>query len=443
MSASPANSTPLQPGADASAATPSQGPQQPAAAPFGPGDPLLTLLFISDNNWPKDLCLDRSKSNWEEWSLRMTLIADRQGLADWLDGTFPQPDITTDPKGHRIWKVNDRSLKAFILQHVSCTDYKIVTSLPTASSVFNSLRKRHKALGTHTQVLLIAKAFNTRFRLGTAMSQIIDEIDSLHTRILAIGPLDGDHLRTVFLLNALGEHYPQLQSFIQANSNNPSFSSDTVVRAIHHEEDLIRTREEQGLQVPSTALAAQGRPCSKITCSHCKCPGHLVDFCIQPGGKMKGHSVEEARNAQCAAASRNSRNLQSQQNNTATGSASANVATTPSPAPTETVDSVEINGKTYYSVTPAPASSSVPSDFAATAMASSAPVEATPFGHHSYEAFTIVNGTLVMIFRYFSFLFPSHNHGKPDSYLPSVYGRVELHNIVYSPTSISALPTYL
>jgi hypothetical protein len=65
MSASPANSTPLQPGADASAATPSQGPQQPAAAPFGPGNPLLTLLFISDNNWPKDLCLNCSKSNWE------------------------------------------------------------------------------------------------------------------------------------------------------------------------------------------------------------------------------------------------------------------------------------------------------------------------------------------------------------------------------------------
>jgi hypothetical protein len=49
----------------------------------------------------------------------------------------------------------------------------------------------------------------------------------------------------------------------------------------------------------------------------------------------------------------------------------------------------------------------------------------------------------VMIFRHFSFLFPSHDRGKPDSYLPSLYGRVELHNIVYSPTSASPLPTYL
>ena len=101
-----------------------------------------------------------------------------------------------------------------MLQHVSRTDYKIVASLATAASVFESLCKRHEDLGTHTQVTLIAKAFNTRFRPGTAMSQVIEEINSLHTRILAIGPLDGDHLRTVFLLNALGEHYPQLQSMI-------------------------------------------------------------------------------------------------------------------------------------------------------------------------------------------------------------------------------------
>jgi hypothetical protein len=48
-----------------------------------------------------------------------------------------------------------------------------------------------------------------------------------------------------------------------------------------------------------------------------------------------------------------------------------------------------------------------------------------------------------MIFHYFSFLFPSLDHGKPDSYLPSLYEWVELHNIVYSPTSASPLPTYL
>ena len=152
--------------------------RRPARDPNSPLLPLLDLailfslcyLFISDNNWPKDLCLNHLKSNWEEWSLHMTLIANRHGLADWLDGSFLQPDVTTNPKGHHIWKVNDCSLKVFILQHVSRTNYKIVANLPDASSVFNSLHKHHEALRTHTQVLLIAKAFNTCFCPGTAMS---------------------------------------------------------------------------------------------------------------------------------------------------------------------------------------------------------------------------------------------------------------------------------
>ncbi len=392
VSAPSATSAPLRPETAASATTPAQGPQNPATASFGPGDPLPSVQFISDSSWPADLCLDRSKSNWEEWSLRLTLIADRHNFSDWLDGSFPQPDVTADPKGHRFWKANDRSFKAFMLQHISRADYKIVANLPDSASVFKALRKRHEDLGVHTQVILIAKALNLRFRPGTSMSQVVDEIDSLHSRIVAIGPLDDDHLRSVLLLNALGEHYPQLQSSIHGNSDNPNFSSNTVLRAIQHEEDLIRHREELGLQVPSTALAAQSRPRSKVICAHCKRNGHLADFCIQPGGKMEGRSIDDARAAQRAASSRASRNTRSQQNNSTTGqSSSANVATASSPAPTEGVESVEVNGKTYYS---APPSSTAPSDFADTAMTSFAPSDAgTTFEHHSWEAFTAFNGT--------------------------------------------------
>jgi hypothetical protein len=222
------------------------------------------------------------------------------------------------------------------------------------------------------------------------MSHVIEEIDSLHTRILAIGPLDGDHLRTVFLVNALGEHYPQLQSMIQGSYDNPSFSSHTVVRAIQHEEDLIRNREEQGLQAPSTALAAQSRTRSKVLCAHCKRTGHLAEFCIQPGGKMEGKSVDDARNAQRAASSRASRNGRSQQSsNTATPS--ANIATTSSPTPTDSVESIQVNGKTYYSAPPAPSSSPAPADFAGTAMAAPLQLD-TPFEHHTYEAFAAIDG---------------------------------------------------
>ena len=84
------------------------------------------------------------------------------------------------------------------------------------------------------------------------MLHVIEELYSLHTQILAIGPLDSNHLYTTFLVNALGEHYPHLQLMIQNSYENPSFSSQTVVRAIQDKEDLIHNCKEQGLQTPST-----------------------------------------------------------------------------------------------------------------------------------------------------------------------------------------------
>jgi len=274
---------------------------------LAPSDPLHTVQYISDNAWPSSLILDQSKSNWEDWSLRLTLIADEKGFTDWLHGFYPQPNATTDPKGNRVWVINDRSLKAFMLRHVSRADYTAVSHLSTSSSVFSELCKCHENLGVHTQVMLLQRALKLRFRPGVPLSQTADEMDMLHRRIIAIGPFDDNKLRSVLFLNGLGEFFPQLQSTIQATCSSSSFNSDSVLRAIHQEEDLIRHREEQGLQPSSTALAAQSHPRSKVIYSHCKHPGHLTDFCIQPGRKMAGHSLDDARTAQRAASGRAAR----------------------------------------------------------------------------------------------------------------------------------------
>jgi len=340
-----------------------------------------------------NLCLNRSKSNWEEWCLQMTLITNCHGFTDWLDSSFPQPDITTNTKGHHAWRTNDCSLKVFMLQHISQTDYKIVATLSTAATIFKSLRKCHEDLSTHTQVTLITKAFNTRFCPGTAMTHIIEEIDLLHTTILAIGPLNGDHLRTVFLINALGKHYPQLQSMIQGSYDNPSFSSRTVVQAIQHEEDLIHNHEEQGLQAPSITLAAQSHLQSKVICAHCKCTSHLTKFCIQPGGKMEGKSLDDARTAQCAVLSCASYNGHSPQSSSSATPSSLVHITMASPAPTDTVESIEVNGKTYYSAPPASTPPPAPTDFIGTTITAPLPINSTTtFKHHSFEAFTAING---------------------------------------------------
>ena len=79
--------------------------------------------------------------------------------------------------------------------------------------------------------------------------------------------------------------------------DDPSFSSETIMRRLRQEDSLMRCRAEQNSQTPSTAFAAHGRGKPWPVCTDCKKLGHLVDFCIRPGGKMAGRSIKEARTA--------------------------------------------------------------------------------------------------------------------------------------------------
>jgi hypothetical protein len=88
-SASVGVDAPLLSGTNMSATMPTQRPQLPTIASFGPGKPFSTIQFISESAWPTNLCLNHSKSNWEEWCLQMMLIANCHGFTDWLDGSFP------------------------------------------------------------------------------------------------------------------------------------------------------------------------------------------------------------------------------------------------------------------------------------------------------------------------------------------------------------------
>jgi len=119
-------------------------------------------------------------------------------------------------------------------------------------------------------------------------------------------------------------------------------------------------------------------------CSHCKHPGHLTNFYIQPGSKMAGHSMDNTHTTQHAASSHAT---------CGTPNSSTHVATSQDPAPSEeSVKSVVINGKTFY-VGPSPTPPF--GDFARTAICKDPPLildSDMTFSHHTYEAYTTING---------------------------------------------------
>ena len=247
---------------DGTPAATQQTPNTPTAtavSALGPDDILLTMQYINDNAWPTDFELDIDTGNWPLWHRRISLLADCQGFTDWLNGTLSCPDKTDHAKAHHIWNVNDRSLKAFILSHISQRDYDNTCHLSTAHEVFEELRKIHEKQGLHAKLVLMTQAMNTRFRHDVPISKTLDDIRALHKRITQMGPINDDELHTIFLVNALNDHFESVQSNIVGLANDFSFSSKVIVRRLLQEDQLIRRCAEQNLSSSSTsALAAQG-----------------------------------------------------------------------------------------------------------------------------------------------------------------------------------------
>lgn len=106
--------------------------------------------------------------------------------------------------------------------------------------------------------------------------------------------------RTLATIKASGRHYETLQSAILSKTKQPNFTVQDVINRLIEEDDHICNHEAQGFLPTVTALASQtvtARTRTRPLCSHCKRNGHYADFCIQPGGKMAGRTLEEAKAA--------------------------------------------------------------------------------------------------------------------------------------------------
>jgi hypothetical protein len=268
---------------------------------------------MADPSWPADLCLDLTKSNWEEWSFLLKVKSDRLGFSKWLKGTLPQPDPVLHPKVHNIWETNDCSLRGFIFERISKSDYNAVSHLPTSHLIFSALQQHHEKLGAHAQLLLLKKALDFRYGREAPFCDGADEILAMHTRISNMGPVDLDQIKIILLLNAFGNDHDHLQSSLFAAMDSPSFGANTILRRLQQEDSINRARAAQSGTNP-TALAAVRRDKPPQLCLNCKKEGHLATYCIKSGGGMAGKTIEEACTTQCnARRSRNNGGTSSQQ----------------------------------------------------------------------------------------------------------------------------------
>jgi hypothetical protein len=211
--------------------TPTGGTSTTISA-LGPDDIPYTVQYINDNAWPADFELDIDLGNWPIWSCRVSLLADRQGFTGWLTGTLARLDKSLHAKAHHIWGVNDVSLRAFLLSHVSQRDYDNASVFDTAHSVFAELRKTHEKQGLHAKLVFMKQAQDKRFKSDVPLSKTIDKFCALHKRVTQMGLIDDDQLLASWLINGLNDDpiFENIQSNIISSADDPNWSSKTIIR---------------------------------------------------------------------------------------------------------------------------------------------------------------------------------------------------------------------
>ena len=108
--------------------------------------------------------------------------------------------------------MSDVTLCGFISQHISDHDSEIVSELPTANKMYETLHDRHQKQGLFTKIKTIRLILDTVSPLhGTPFCQTFDDISRLHSRYIKMGHLTDDQLLSIFVLNSLRLH-PRMQS---------------------------------------------------------------------------------------------------------------------------------------------------------------------------------------------------------------------------------------
>ena len=274
---------------------------------------------------------------------------DQRGFGSYLNGTLPCPNATLYAGPAYSWTISDLALRAFILEHVSDHDYDVASVHPTSHGVYKVLRDTHQNQGPFAKIKIFKEALSTRFVPSIPLSRTFNQISKTHARFIKVGKLSDDELLSMFVLNALYDHYPRLQMSVNDMMMSPSNSSSNIGMRLLQEEHTAQNSES----THDTALAAVSPKTPRPVCSNCKRTGHRVEYCIAAGGRMAGKTLDEARAAQEAA-----RNVQ--RNGSGTGKArnnrgAANVAnatntanaTTAQVPPSNNTSTFTLNGRSY------------------------------------------------------------------------------------------------
>jgi hypothetical protein len=219
--------------------------------------------------------------------------------------------------------------------HMYPTESQYIADCSTSAEAYRTLQRCHEKQSGLTQTQLLQRMMQVHFDMSAAhCDTIMSNLHDIIYRIDRIGHIDSTRLCCLFAIQSLRSTHPSVHKALTPALMDGSISLEAVEKCLHFFFELHASENSDQVAfpamspilpqvplvpLPSTpansdssplihtiALPASLPPCANI-CPNCKKPGHSIEFCISPGGKIEGHPASDAiahqhaaRDASCA-----------------------------------------------------------------------------------------------------------------------------------------------
>jgi transposase InsO family protein len=264
-------------------------------------------------SWPADLRLSLGANNWLDWS-RHLLVALSMGQLDVYPlGMLARPRQSTDRASYDNWIGNDRMVLGYMRSHIFPSEAQYIAACTTSAEAYNLLRQRHEKRSGLTVIQIIQRMMQIRFDAGVNDTDaVMVVVRDLIYRAEMIGPVDYTKLALLFMMMTIRTTHPSVHEALAPDLMDGSLTLQALERRLNYFHDLRATQSLEQLAFPASLPAYSASPPSTQSsptsptialpayppraniCPNCKRPGHSIEFCVSPGGKMEGYSTVDA-----------------------------------------------------------------------------------------------------------------------------------------------------
>ena len=265
--------------------------------------------------WPTHLRLSLNANNWLEWSCKLINGLKMAQLHVYPLSLLACPNQHTDRSSHCNWCRNDQMILGYITAHVFPSESQYIANCMTSADAYRMLRQCHERCGGLKQAQLIQQLMHIRFEHSLANCDTI----MMHVRDLVywveqIGTIDVAKLVCLFIIHGLRATHPPIHEALVPALMDGTITMDELERKLMHHYELEVTYSPNQFTFPavlptltqSPAVSVHSSPSSPTIalpaslppraniCLNCKKPGHSIEFCVAPGGRMEGYTTSDA-----------------------------------------------------------------------------------------------------------------------------------------------------